>query len=281
MNESKDIKRVAVLLTVFNRREVTLTGLRSLYRAIDTLGEGYAFDVYMTDDGSKDGTKEAVEKEFPNVIVTLGDGNLYWGGGMRKAWQRAIESGVTYDYFLWFNDDAELYEDALKTLFKPISQYKNCIVSGAFCDHNGDVSYGGRDKKCEMISPIYSLYQPIVFMNGNLVLIDKFNFQKLGMIDSHYIHGLGDWDYGLRAREINVDVVLTDKYVGIANRHDGDLMVWSLKCSVVMKLKKMHTPKYSPFIIYYFNKKHFGFWYAIKEFLKNYIYTICPFLLKK
>ena len=53
-----EVTKTAVLLTVFNRREMTLVSLRTLYAAIDRLGPGYAFDVYLVDDGSTDGSGE-------------------------------------------------------------------------------------------------------------------------------------------------------------------------------------------------------------------------------
>lgn len=77
--------KTAGLLTVYNRCAVTLKGLSSLYKAIENLGNGYTFDVYMTDDGCTDGTNEAVHEKFPNIHIIQGDGSLFWSGGMRKA----------------------------------------------------------------------------------------------------------------------------------------------------------------------------------------------------
>lgn len=76
----------AVLLTVYNRKNVTLQGLRTLYRAIEFLKKellesDYQLDIYMTDDGYIDGTGEAVRKEFPYVYITQGASSLYWSGG--------------------------------------------------------------------------------------------------------------------------------------------------------------------------------------------------------
>lgn len=41
------VKNVAVILTVFNRKEITLSSLNGLYKAIAELGVGYVFDIYM------------------------------------------------------------------------------------------------------------------------------------------------------------------------------------------------------------------------------------------
>lgn len=73
-------KRIAVLLTVFNRRETTLTCLESLFSG--SVPEGYSIEVYLTDDGCTDGTTDAVRERFPDVRIVAGDGSLYWNRGM-------------------------------------------------------------------------------------------------------------------------------------------------------------------------------------------------------
>lgn len=70
------VKNVAVILTVFNRKEITLSSLNGLYKAIAELGVGYVFDIYMTDDGSSDGTRELVFSRFPNINIIRGNGQL-------------------------------------------------------------------------------------------------------------------------------------------------------------------------------------------------------------
>lgn len=83
-----NICNIAVLLTCHNRREKTLSCLQSLFGA--TMPEGYKTEVFLVDDGSTDGTGEAVEKCFPQVTVIQGDGNLYWNKGMNLAWKNAV-----------------------------------------------------------------------------------------------------------------------------------------------------------------------------------------------
>ena len=81
-----------MLVTVFNRCDITIQGLRRLYVAIAALPGDYFFDVYLTDDGCTDGTPKAVAAEFPDIHIVQGDGSLFWGGGMRLAWKAAVES---------------------------------------------------------------------------------------------------------------------------------------------------------------------------------------------
>ena len=273
--------RIAVLLTVFNRREVTLQGLRTLYKSIDYLGGDYAFDIYMTDDGCSDGTSEAVKKEFSDIHIIKGDGNLYWSGGMCKAWQAAIDSKVDYDFYLWFNDDANLYNDALVTMFNSYELAgTNAIISGAFCDEDGQVSYGGRDRHEHLIIPDGNV-SPIFLLNGNLVLISCLIYNKLGTIDNYFKHGYGDWDYGLRAIESKLEVLLSTKYVGVTKRHDSDLVKYaSAQYSLKARLIILYHPKNSPRIEFEFKRRHFGVISAIIRFLVLHVYTFFPVIFK-
>lgn len=270
-------KRTAVLLTVFNRKEVTLKGLRSLYKAIAQLPKGEnEFDIYMTDDGCTDGTGDAVRQEFPEVHIIQGDGNLYWSGGMRAAWQAAIDSKIKYDYYLWFNDDADLYEDALVTLFSSQESMEKEIITGAFCDEKGIISYGGRDRNKTLLEPRRER-QEVFLMNGNLVLIPNRVYDELGLIDNRFIHGGGDFDYGLRANEKGFKVLLSKGVVGVCNRHDEAIPKCYLsKYSLKERLNILKSPMYNPSIQFYLNKKVYGFIRACITYVLSYIGVMSP-----
>src|SRR4051812_46438313 len=108
MEKASKAKDIAVLITCFNRRETTLACLRSLGR--QALPAGYVLRVFLTDDGSSDGTGDAVRREFPDVTVLQGDGKLYWVGGTMMAWNAAQPA----DFYLWLNDDVRLRAGALQ-----------------------------------------------------------------------------------------------------------------------------------------------------------------------
>ncbi len=242
--------RIAVLLTVFNRKDVTLYGLSTLKKAIDYLGEGYFFDIYLTDDGCTDGTADAVKQQYPNIIILKGNGNLYWNGGMRKAWQAA--NIKDYDFYIWFNDDVDLYEDSLETILS--SYYKSkkmSLISGAFCNLYGNVSYGGWIQG-NLAAPSDTI-RPVELINGNLVLVPKIVFQKIGILEGCFIHSFGDWEYGLRARRHKVGLYITYKYVGICNRHDEIRNFYNPKNNFFHRIKEMYSSKnvfFRDFIVY-------------------------------
>ena len=103
---------IAVLMTCHNRRELTLRCLARLPGQTHFRPE----NLFLVDDGSSDGTGDAVLAAMPQANVICGDGSLFWNGGMRRAWEGAIASGRKFDFVLWLNDDVELADDAFAML---------------------------------------------------------------------------------------------------------------------------------------------------------------------
>lgn len=107
------MKSIAVLLTVFNRKEKTLQCLGNLYKQLPI--QGYSVDIYLTNDGCTDGTPEAIAQKFPEVEIIHSKGNLFWNRGMYTAWKEATKR-KEYDYYLWLNDDTFIYPDSISRL---------------------------------------------------------------------------------------------------------------------------------------------------------------------
>lgn len=87
-------KLIAVVLS-YNGREDTLAALESL-RGIDTV---------VVDNGSTDGSADAVEEQFPDVELVRTGVNLGFAGGNNVGIRRALDRGA--DWVLLVNNDAE------------------------------------------------------------------------------------------------------------------------------------------------------------------------------
>lgn len=277
-------KSIAILMTVYNRKETTVKCLNSIEKIVNTISD-FEIDYYITDDGCTDGTKEIINKLFPEINVIKGDGNLFWCGGMRLAWDTASKT-KQYDFYLWLNDDVILFEHSLleiMTLSKELND--SALICGAFKDDSGQFTYGGRDINKKPIIP-NGLVQEVYFTNGNMLLIPLKAFKVLGNIPSHYIHDLGDLDYGLRAIKNNIKVVSSLSYLGECKINPKTFYGKGRKMgtSWFNRIKYLYSPKgVNPNIVFRYNLSHFGFKKAFHDYIGALYNTILSdkYIIKK
>ena len=208
--------RVTVLLTCFNRKQHTMDCFSRLAKNTDL--DHVRVDAVLVDDGSTDGTAEAVRESFPWVQVVHDNGNLFWCRGMHRAFAIAQESDP--DYFLWLNDDTTLRSDAIARLLACEATLRSAngkpvIVVGTTVDATtGAVTYGGERrapgmKRSRFLRVLPSdVPQLCDSMNGNIVLISREAALIVGNVDPAFEHAMGDTDYALRARKLGVEVWL-------------------------------------------------------------------------
>lgn len=269
------MNKIAVLLTCFNRREKTLACLANLYNA--DLPNKTEIEVFLVDDGSTDGTTEAVKKNFDCVEVIQGTGSLFWNKGMRLAWETAVQK-KDFDFYFWLNDDTTLEKNAILDFFDVYHSAKKIegkpvIVVGA-CKQNSlssDFSYGGKTQNGPVI-PNGNL-QKCKFMNGNAVLIPKEIFLVLGNLSADYTHTMGDIDYGLRAIKKGFSIYTTKSFVAICETNKGFPVWCNPEKTLAERWKFLHAPQGLNISEYNrFRKKFWGAkWlaYATKVYLRT------------
>ena len=67
-----ELKTIAILMTCYNRKEKTMASLAGIFK--QKILENIQLQVYLVDDGSADGTSEAVAQTYPQVKIIPGDG---------------------------------------------------------------------------------------------------------------------------------------------------------------------------------------------------------------
>lgn len=241
---------IAVLITCHNRRDKTLASLASLFNQV--LSEGVTHEVYLVDDGSTDGTADAVRQAYPDVKIIQGNGNLFWNGGMRVAFESAVKTD--HDYHLWLNDDTLLYPEALKTMVATSSSlteqgYDRAIVTGSTCDpQTGVLTYGGMVRTSPLRPLKFSLVEPEEVakrcdtINGNCVLVPREVVQLVGNLDPGFSHYLGDFDYGLRSQQLGCTVWVAPGYIGTCSQNAPPRTTKN-SSELGAQLKKMAQPK--------------------------------------
>lgn len=270
------MSNIAVLITCHNRKMATLSCLQRLY------DQKYDIDIYLTDDGCTDGTPKAVRENFPEVNIVCGDGNLYWNRGMHAAWQKASTT-KDYDFYLWLNDDTDLFPGALGSLIAVSRKHADrAIICGATCsENNEEATYGGRDARSSLLIPSGQM-QPCHHFNGNIVLVPRFVFHAIGNLDPGYTHALGDFDYGLRARKAGIETYQTPDFIGTCEQH-ATLPKWcNPEYPLKTRLKHFRGPLGGhPREQFRFEKRHYGVAKACFHYLTIHLRVLIPQLWEK
>jgi GT2 family glycosyltransferase len=237
---------IAVLMTCHNRRELTLACLESL-RSQPLFCEQ---NLYLVDDGSSDGTGDAVRSHYPSARVITGDGSLFWNGGMRLAWDTACASDREFDFYLWLNDDVRLEPWALDMLVADadaqVRRGDAVIVAAATREPGTDeITYGAHSRtdrrrplRLKLLAPAG---KPVAAdsVSGNVVLISAAAQARLGNLRKDFEHIYGDIDYGFRAVAADIPVYLASRFGGTCpgNPQSGTSSDSTLSRRARMKLR--------------------------------------------
>jgi GT2 family glycosyltransferase len=243
---------ISALTTCHNRVAATRASLADLYA--QELPEGVTLSVTIVDDGSSDGTSDAVRREFPHATIVAGDGSLFWAGGMRHGWQRSV-SAESFDRLLVFNDDVRLRSDAVRELLDVDRHARETrgpltVVTGAFTDESGSrVTYGGYRRRpglhplrFDEVMPM-GRPQTVDTLNMNCALISKETVNAVGFLADHFHHCGADIEYGLRVGRAGGSVWLTSKPIGWCQDQPDPLKATGRRLSVRERYRIMTGPK--------------------------------------
>ncbi len=276
---------IAVLLTCHNRKQKTLQCLNSLFKA--DWPEHLKMEIFLVDDGSADGTGRAVKEIYPEINIVLGNGNLFWAGGMRLAFKEARKHS-DYEGYLLINDDVELTEDFLSKILETkeycLKKYnKGGLYSGSTRDkRSGKISYGGNILTNGINFPTYRLLeptdkpQPCQLTNANVLYFEKEVIDEIGFFDENFIHAFADYDFSLRAFKAGFPVYISPGICGYCRDDHGNN--WSSSNKIKHRIKYLKSPTglaYKEYLFY--GKRHFPK-HVPKMFVKLWAKTLFPSL---
>jgi GT2 family glycosyltransferase len=208
-------RKIAVVTPVHNRKDLTLLCLRSLFRADLT---GIGLSVYIVDDGSSDGTEEAIAEAYPEVTVIRGDGNLWFTGGMNFGIEAAMSADP--DYVLAINNDSIFDQDFLQLMLRCAEQNPRSIVGALLLlwDQPHRVfqvaprwetfSGGYRHWQRQTVWTVPDRPWRVELIVGNCVLFPAEAISECGLMNARKFPHYGDAEYTPRMRRMGWQLLI-------------------------------------------------------------------------
>jgi len=277
---------IAVIITAYNRKDKTLKCLNELTRCPHS---EISISIYLTDDGSTDGTSEAVSLLYPNVKISKGNGSLFWGGGTNLSWKRAVADG-NFDGFLWLNDDTNLRENVWSeiidadTFCKEKYNTGGIYIGSTLSPSTNTISYGGwqqinpKHSSFRLLKPNGS-FQPCDIGNGNITYISNDVVKKIGCLHEGYIHG-ADFYYTYWAHTEKFPLLILRDYVGYCENDHKSHKENLLKRNLKERINYLYSPTGLQFKTALLFQKRFFPQNVWKLWVKYWIKTLFPQLMK-
>lgn len=205
---------VGIVILTWNQREDTLACLESVFEL-----DYPNFKVMIVDNGSVDGTSEAIRSQFPDVALIVNETNIGVPAADNQGIEHFLRQGA--DYVLILNNDtvvdrlflselvkaAEAHPDVGMTVPKIYYYGENNLLWSAgaewrrFPPRVVITGFGKQD------GPAYSVQRELDYATGCATLVKRRALETVGLLDPVYFMYQEDYDYSERLREANYKIV--------------------------------------------------------------------------
>lgn len=255
---------IEVIIPVHNRRAVTLRCLELLTRQTNV-----AFRVTVVDDGSSDGTSEAIRERFPKVDVLKGDGSLWWAGATNAGVRHALNRQHVAPYILMLNDDVEFDAGYLSSMERHAVAHPSSLMGSlaVYCEDPGRVFWCGQAASYRQCRYGYVRRDgltglvPAEALPGRGMLVPTEAFRRVGLFDEKaFPQYAADFDFSLRARKAGYGLLCCcDTAVVVSTSETGPGSVYRSDPFGVFLRSFCHvrSPNYLP-ALWRFWTRHYG-----------------------
>lgn len=223
LNNEVGNQRIAVIILTINQKEMTLRCLSSLLALKEP-----KFQVILWDNGSQDGTIEAVQNEYPEVITHYYPSNLGVASGRNAAAELALKI-FQPSHLLFLDNDIQVEPGFVRYLLEPfhknektgqtqaklyLMESKDIINDGGGVNINfiswqsSHIGYGEYDRGQ------YDKVKRCVACGGAMMVRSNV-FKRLKGFDSIFDpYGPEDLDFSLRMQKIGYDALYIPQAIG-------------------------------------------------------------------
>ncbi len=259
-----------VVTAVHNRKAITEKFIEQLK------AQSYSdTQLVLVDDGSTDGTADMVREKLPNAVILQGDGNLWWGGALHKAYQWFEKADAApEDYVMLTNDDVSWDDLYIETAVSVLKDKPKTLLTGyGVSIQTGEQVDGAVDFQFpEMVGERIELPQA----EGNCASTRSLFFRAadwLAIGGFHPVllpHYLSDYEWTIRAHKKGFAIHCTDQVRYGVNEATTGYKKPSLK--TVFSKRSVSNPFYKlnfAFMAAPRGKKLQSVWKQIKRFVKR------------
>jgi GT2 family glycosyltransferase len=223
------------------------------------------FRVFLVDDGSTDGTAEAVRRTFPEVSILQGDGNLWWTGAIVLGVNHVLSRAQPKDSVLLLNNDLTIDDDYLQSLVEVSSRQERAIVGSTLFDFHSrrfveagitmdyQLNLFPNTKWDQVVSRDVDEHVDVLPGRGTLIPVDVFS--TIGTFNRRKLPHYGsDYEFSVRAKRAGYKLVIAHK-ARVYSRQD----MTGLECpdtnviSLTECCKLLFSRKSKTNIVYYLN----------------------------
>ena len=245
--------RIAIIIVNWNRREDTLSCLESLARM--TYPE---YRIILVDNGSTDGSAEAVRARFPQIQVIELPENRRFAGGNNVGLRDVLEKGD--DFALLLNNDTAVEPHFLDHLVAAAQRDVSIALIGPkilYYDRSNVIWFAGGVLKPtwgyvrhfglrQVDDGRFDQSREVSFLTGCCLLIRRQVLEKVGLLDESFYLYSEDADYCLRASRAGYKLVFEPAakiYHKVSSSTGGPYnpRKWAQRYRSLFRLVRKHT----------------------------------------